>query len=61
MSTRDEILEVFNEDIERKSKMVRDRHGEIPFYDGFWGMSVRNIWDLDLEDLELLSRLNEDE
>jgi len=40
--------------------MVRDRHGEIPFYDGFWGMSVRNIWDLDLEDLELLSRLDDE-
>ena len=61
MSTSEEIREVFNQDIERKSKIVRDTKGVQAFYDRFQGMSIKSLLDLDKEDRKLLARILEED
>ncbi len=59
MSTSDEIFKVFQDEINQKSKQVKDKFGDIVFYDGLEGMSVYNFLDLDEEDRILLARISE--
>jgi len=40
MSTTEEIREVFESEIAEKSRIVRLKLGECPFYDGFGNMRV---------------------
>jgi len=58
LSTDEEIFEVFQDEINQKSKQVKQKFGDVVFYEGLRGMSVRNMFDLDDEDAELLGRLN---
>ena len=44
MSTSEEILEVFNEDIKSKSKMVENKFGVLAFYDGCHDMRVFDLF-----------------
>jgi hypothetical protein len=57
VSSTDEILDVFYDDIERKSKLVRGKFGDLPFISGAEGMTVRHLYDLDEEDHDLLARI----
>ena len=59
MSTDEEIREVFEQDIAEKDKIVRGKHGMLPYLDGMEGLSVQDIlWGIvDEEDRELLQRI----
>ena len=42
-SSHEEIMAVFQDDIDRLSYIVEHKYGKQPFYDGFKGMSVRKL------------------
>jgi hypothetical protein len=46
-SSHEEIMAVYQDDIDRLSYIVEHKYGKQPFYDGFAGMSVRKIHDYD--------------
>ena len=46
-STSDEIREVFESDIYEKSRVVRQKYGELPFYDGLKNMRIFRLIDAD--------------
>jgi len=50
MSTDEEIREVYDRDIAEQTKIVYDRQGPTPFYDGFMGFQIENLYnDLGIE------------
>jgi hypothetical protein len=52
MSTDEEIREVYEADIAEKTRIVRGKHGEVPFYDGFQGFHTFGLYDgLHLEEI----------
>ena len=59
MSTHEEIMEVYEQDIADKTKRVINEHGTLPFLDGMEGVSIQSLfWGiLDEDDEELLQRV----
>lgn len=47
MSTHEEIMAVYTDDIGKMSYIVEQKFGKIAFYDGFSGMGVRSMLDAD--------------
>ena len=47
MSTTEEILAVYNDDIAKQSYILERKFGKKPFYDNFKGMAVRRNIDPD--------------
>jgi len=47
LSTHDEIMAVYEDDINRLSYLVEMKHGKKPFFDNFKGMQVRHNLDYD--------------
>jgi len=43
LSTHEEIIEVFEQDIENKTRQVSNRFGTSPFYDYFADLMVKRI------------------
>ena len=58
-STSEEIQEVFNDEIERKSRQVFNKEGIRPFLEGMDGATVRELFRglLDEDDIALLTRI----
>jgi hypothetical protein len=44
-STHEDIMAVFNDDINEKSRLVEAKFGKAPFYDNFEGFSIKGIYD----------------
>ena len=44
LSTHEEIMAVYEEDIYRKSKVVESKFGKAPFYDNFNGFSFDDLY-----------------
>ena len=45
MSTHDEIMAVYEDEIYQKSKLVESKFGKAPFYDNFDGFSFDHLYD----------------
>jgi hypothetical protein len=43
MSTHDEIMDVYNEEINQKSRLVESKLGKAPFYNNFQGFCIEDI------------------
>jgi len=59
LSTDEEIAEVFNDDINRKSQQVFNRQGIMPFLDGLDSCQIKELYRglLDEDDRKLLRRI----
>ena len=59
MSTDEEIAEVFNDDINRKSQQIFNRQGIMPFLDGMDSCQIKELYRglLDEDDHALLQRI----
>ena len=45
MSTHNEIMAVYEDEIAAKSKIVENKFGKRPFYDGFNGFQIEGLYD----------------
>lgn len=45
MSTSEEIAEVFAQDIEKRTRIVENSQGQLPFYDNFRGFNIFSLYD----------------
>lgn len=45
MSTHDEIMAVYHEEINSQSSLVESKFGKAPFYDNFNGFSIKGLYD----------------
>lgn len=59
MSTDEEIAEVFNDDINRKSQQVFNKHGIMPFLEGMDSCQIKELYRglLDEDDHALLQKI----
>jgi hypothetical protein len=44
MSSHEDIMAVYHEDIEQKSRLVESKLGKAPFYDNFNGFSFESLY-----------------
>lgn len=63
ISTDEEIREVFESDIADKTRIVKSKHGVLPFLDGLESMQIEELLFglVDEDDLALLARILENE
>ena len=63
MSDTKEILEVFNDEINHKSRQVFNKMGILPFLDGMTNIQIKDLYRglLDEDDLALLTRIVQQE